>query len=147
MGQISPQSKDGRIVGYSVYLGVDGEGRRQRRFFRELKDGEEFLSKQNQTPLPIGELWDRRSEVLYNLDRIRPLGTTLTDVVSFYLENQGSVLGQRLLSEVVDEFLHEKLMVGRSQQYDRVMRRCFSRFVEHIGMDRRVGEINPKLRS
>jgi hypothetical protein len=144
VGQISPQRKDGQIVGYSVYLGVDGDGRRQRRFFRELKDGEEFISKRNQTPLPIGELWDRRSEILYNLDRLRPLRTNLTEVVSFYLENHGSVIGQRLLCEVFDEFLREKLMVGRSQQYDRVMRRCFHQFIEHLGKDRRVGEINRK---
>jgi len=144
VGQISPQRKNGRVVGYSVYLGVDREGRRQRRFFRELKDGETFLSKRNQTPLPVGELWDRKAEILYNLERLRPLGTNLTDAVTFYLKNQGSLTGQRLLSEVVDQFLREKLMVGRSQQYDRVMRRCFHQFVEHVGVERRVGEINRK---
>jgi site-specific recombinase XerD len=144
VGHISTQRRNGRVVGYSVYLGAEGDLRRQRRFFRDRPDAERFLDQRKKTPLPVGELWDRKTEILYNLERLRPLGTSLTDVVSFYLENQGSVLGHKLLSEVVDEFLREKLMVGRSKQYDRVMKRCFRQFIDHVGKDQRVGDITRK---
>ncbi|MGA2693153.1 MAG: site-specific integrase [Opitutaceae bacterium] len=125
-----------------MYLGTQGELRRQRRFFVRREDAERFVAKHTTTPIPIGELWERRAEILYAFERLRPLGTNLTDAVTFYLGHRGSALGQAQLREVVDEFLREKLQSGRSQQYDRVMRRCFSQFLEHIGVDRRVGEIS-----
>lgn len=56
MGQISEQKRNGTVVGYSLYLGVDGEGRKQRRFFRHRSDAEKFLTERNQTSLPVGEL-------------------------------------------------------------------------------------------
>lgn len=130
------------MVGYSVYLGVDQEGRKQRRFFQRLEDGERYLTERSQSPLPVGELWERRAEILYNLERLRPLGTSITDAVTFYLSQRGSALGQTQLRGAVDEFLREKLQSGRSQHYDRVMRRCFQQFIDHIGKDRRVGDIS-----
>jgi len=103
VGSISPQKRNGQIVGYSVYLGVDGEGRRQRRFFRGLKDGERFWDERNKTPLPVGELWDRRTEILYNLERLRRMKTSLTDVVTYFLTH-GVRSRDVKLSEVVEEF-------------------------------------------
>ena len=99
------------------------------------------MAQRTTTPIPIGELWERKAEILYALERLRPFGTNLTDAVTFYLRHQGSALGQTQLRAVVDEFLREKLQSGRSQQYDRVMRRCFNQFIEHVGEARRVGEI------
>ena len=142
MGQITAQRRNGRAVGYSIYLGVDQEGRKQRRFFQRLEDGKRYLTERSQSPLPVGELWERRAEILYNLERLRPLGTSITDAVTFYLGHQGSTFGQTPLREVVEEFLREKLQSGRSQQYDRVMRRCFNQFIEHVGADRRVGAVS-----
>jgi site-specific recombinase XerD len=100
------------------------------------------VAQRTTTPIPIGELWERKAEILYALERLRPLGTNLTDAVTFFLRHQESALGQTQLREVADEFLREKLKVGRSQQYDRVMRRCFQQFIEHVGADRRVGDIS-----
>lgn len=100
------------------------------------------MAQRTTTPIPIGELWERKAEILYALERLRPLGTNLTDAVTFFLGHQESALGQTQLREVADEFLSEKLKVGRSQQYDRVMRRCFQQFIEHVGADRRVGDIS-----
>ena len=145
MGQISPQKRNGVVVGYSVYLGVDENGRRVRRFFAERLHGERFLAERNATPIPIGELWDRKAEILYNLERLRPMGTSLTDAVTFYLSNNGSSLGQKKLSELVDDFLREKLQVGRSQHYDRTMRQCFGRFAKLVGGDGRIGDISREI--
>ena len=85
VGHISTQRRNGRVVGYSAYLGVDGDLRRQRRFFRDRQDAERFLDQKNKTPLPVGELWDRKAEILYNLERLRPLRTDLTDVVTSFV--------------------------------------------------------------
>ena len=135
------QRRNGAVVGYSVYLGVDGEGRKLRRFFHDRTEANRYLGERDKTPLPIGELWDRRAEILYNLERLRPANTNLTDVVTFYLDRQGSTMGTKILADVVDEFLSEKLQVGRSQQYDRVMRQSLGRFVKFVGADRRIGDV------
>ena len=81
---ISAQKRYGRVVGYSVYLGTQGELRRQRRFFVHRDDAERFVAKHTATPIPIGELWERKAEILYALERLRPFGTNLTDAVKIY---------------------------------------------------------------
>ncbi len=79
---------------------------------------------------------------MFNLERLRPLGTNLTDVVTFYLNHQGSVKGQTMLSELFDQFLKEKLQVGRSSSYEKNMRKCFSSFMKTTGGDRKIGEVS-----
>ena len=145
MGKISPQKRNGLVVGYSVYLGVDEHGRKVRRFFNDRLDGERFVTQRNTTPLPIGELWERKAEILYNLERLRPVGTSLTDAVTFYLSHNGSVLGRKILSELVADFLREKLQVGRSQHYDRTMRQTFGRFMKFVGGERSIGDLTRQL--
>jgi site-specific recombinase XerD len=128
------------VVGYSLYLGVDGEGRKQRRFFRRRPDAEKFRAERNQTSLPVGELWERRTEILYNLERLRVVPTSLTDVVTFYLAN-GVRRETAKLSAVMEKFLSEKQRIGRSRAYDQAMRYDFGRFLEHVGTDRSIGDI------
>ena len=81
MGSISPQKRNGTVVGYSVYLGVDAEGRRQRKFFARLADAEKLVRVHSADPRPVGELLDRKAEILFCLEQLRPLGVTLPDVV------------------------------------------------------------------
>lgn len=140
VGSISEQKRNGRVVGYSLYLGRVGETRRQRRFFRHRSDAEKFLADVTQTSLPVGELWDRRTEILYNLDRLRNVPTSLTDVVTFYLAN-GVRHETAKLSVVMERFLSEKQRTGRSRSYDQAMRYCFNRFLQHVGVDRSIGDI------
>jgi len=140
MGKISVQRRNGNVVGYSIYLGVDSEGRKQRRFFRHQNDAERFLDERSKTPLPIGELMDRKTEILYNLERLNTVNGSLTDVVSFYLKH-GTRNQTKKLTEVVTEFLIEKQRIGRSPLYDRTMREYFGRFVKHVGPDKKIGDI------
>lgn len=142
MGQISPQKRNGQVVGYSVYLGVAGDGRRQRRFFHNRSDAEHFLVERNATPIPVGELWERKAEVLYSFERLRPLGISLTDVVSFYLNHQSSKVGLMSLSQLFDEFLNEKLQSGRSALYERTMKQVVGRFMDYTTASRRIGDIS-----
>jgi len=128
------------VVGYSVYLGKQGDQRRRRRFFVNRSDAETFLRERNQTPLPIGELWDRRTEILFNLDRLRNVKSSLTDVITHYLTTKVS-LSDKTISEVVAEFLEEKRQIGRSNLYDTTMRYAFGHFMAFVGQDRRLGDI------
>jgi hypothetical protein len=121
VGRISAQKRNGTVVSYSLYLGVGGEGRKQRRFFRHRSDAEKFLAERNQISLPVGELWERRTRILYDPDQLRHLPTTLTHVVTFYLAN-GVRRETPRLSEVVEKFLSEKQRIGRSRSYDQAMR-------------------------
>lgn len=139
MSSICPQKRNGVVVGYSVYLGKQGDQRRQRRYFVNRSDAERFLSEKDTTPLPIGELWERRTEILYNLDRLRPTKSSLTDVVSYYLTTKFSQSDKKI-SEVVTEFLEEKKRIGRSHLYDTTMRYAFAHFMDFVGMDRRLGD-------
>ncbi len=124
-----------------MYLGTEGNQRRQRRFFVHRSDAEKFVSQRTTTPVPIGELWERKSEILYSLERLRPIGTNLADVVSFYLSHQNTTIGQKSVSEVLEEFLREKLQVGRSKNYERNMRKTFTKFLKLTGSDLKIGEI------
>ena len=139
MGSISPQKRNGNVVGYSLYLGTDGNGRRQRRFFVQRSDAERFLNERNTTSLPIGELWDRRTEILYNLDRLRPVGVTLTDVVSHFLDQRTQ--SDVTLTELLEKFLPEKKQIGRSPSYEKRMRYGLGRFINFVGGDRRIGDV------
>ena len=141
MPSISAQKRNGKIVGYSVYLGTEGDQRRQRRFFVHRSDAEKFVAQKTTTPVPVGELWERKAEILYSLERLRPIGTNLADVVSFYLSHQNTTDGQKMVGEVLEEFLREKLQVGRSRNYERNMRKTFTKFLRLTGGDRKVGEI------
>jgi site-specific recombinase XerD len=138
---ISAQKRNGNIVGYSVYLGTEGNERRVRKFFPKLHDAEKFVAQKTTTPVPVGELWERKAEILYSLERLRPIGTNLADVVSFYLSHQNTTDGQKSVSEVLEEFLTEKLQVGRSRNYERNMRKTFTKFLQLTGGDRKIGEI------
>lgn len=82
VGKISTQRRKGEVVGYSVYLGVDADGAKRRRFFADREAAEGFVAEREQSPLPFGELWERRMELLYTLDRMvritsRPSGFAL----------------------------------------------------------------------
>lgn len=123
-----------------MYLGTDGDQRRQRRFFVHRSDAEKFVEERTKTSLPIGELWDRRTEILFNLERLRPVKSSLTDVVTYYLTTKFSQSDKKIC-EVVTEFLEEKKRIGRSHLYDTTMRYAFAHFMDFVGMDRRLGDI------
>lgn len=139
MGHISIQRRNGVVHGYTVYLGVNEAGDRVRKFFPDLADAKRYLDQHDTTPLPIGELWDRRTEILYNLDRLRPTGTSLTDVVSHFLNQrtQSTVT----LSELLEKFLAEKKQIGRSPSYAKRMRYGLGRFITFVGGDRKIGDV------
>jgi integrase len=132
------------VVGYSVYLGRQGDQPRQRRFFVDRSEAEKFIQEQDTTPIPLGELWERKAEILYNLERLRVVKSSLTDVVTFYLSNIEN-RSDRKLADVVTEFLEEKQRVGRSVQYDKSMRYALHHFLDHVGQDRPLAEITRQI--
>jgi site-specific recombinase XerD len=128
------------VVGYSVYLGVDHHGQKQRRFFTHLPDAEKCLRVQNTDPRPVGELLERKAELLYCLEQLRPLRVSLPDVVSFYVRHHGHK-GNPTLAELVELFVTEKKRVGRSVHYEKSMRYCLNGFIPYVGNETRVGDI------
>lgn len=69
------------MVGYSVYLGVNHEGRKQRRFFKHLSEAETFQRTQDANPEPVGHLLERKTELLYCLERLKSARVSLVEVV------------------------------------------------------------------
>ena len=54
-------------------------------------------------------------------------------------------MGQKKLSEITEDFLREKLQVGRSQHYDRSMRQVFGRFMKFVGGDTKIGDVTRQV--
>jgi len=140
VGQISTQKRNGIAVGYSVYLGVDADGRKQRRFFKQLPDAEKCVRSHNKNPLAVGELLDRKTEILYCLERLREVNVPLMEVVDFYFRHRATK-GNPTLEELVTLFLNEKKRVGRSHHYEQTMHYALDNFVTYVGNDKRVGDI------
>lgn len=128
------------VVGYSVYLGVNHEGQKERRFFKHLPDAETFQRTHNGNPLLVGELLERKTELLYCLERLKSMRVTMVEVVDYYLHHRASK-GNPTLEELVAAFLEEKKRLGRSKHYDLSMRYSLASFMNAVGKDRRVGDI------
>lgn len=140
MGKIYPQKRNGQVVGYSVYVGVSPDGRRERRFFTKLESAENLVRVQTPDPRPVAELFDRKAEMLYAFEQLRSLRVTLPEVVTFYVRHHPTN-GNLTLSELVELFIAEKKRVGRANHYERSMRYYLNGFIGHIGQDVRIAEI------
>ena len=140
MGQIYPQKRNGKVVGYSVYLGVKHDGQRQRRFFTTMETAEKFVRVQSADPRPVGELLDRKAELLYALEQIRPLNVSLPEVITFYVRHHPHK-GNPTLQELVELFIAEKKRIGRSAHYEKLMRYYLNGFITHVGPEVRIGDI------
>ncbi len=62
--KIYPQKRNSQVVGYSVYVGVSFDGRRERRFVTKIESAENFVRVQTTDPRPVPELFDRKAELL-----------------------------------------------------------------------------------
>jgi hypothetical protein len=78
---------------YSVYLGVDGKVRRLRNFFADWSGSERWAQLNGPRPVSNDEPENRKTGVLYNLERLKIYQTELTGAVSFYL-SQGALEGE-----------------------------------------------------
>jgi site-specific recombinase XerD len=132
------------VVGYVVHLGIGPDGRRIRRFFPRHGDAEKFLRSQPTDPKSIGELIDRKAELLYALEQIRPHHVTLPEVITFYLRNHTTTTDPTL-GVLIDLFLTEKRRIGRSHHYERSIRYYLDRFADHVGRDVRISTITKEV--
>ncbi len=127
-------------MGYSVYLGVNHLGRRQRKFVCEFADAEKLVRVQAADSRPVGELLDRKAELLYCLEQVRPLRVALPEVITFYVRHHPHK-GNPTLRKLVELFIAEKRRIGRSAHYERSMRYYLDAFMVHAGENVRVDEI------
>ncbi len=144
VGKIYPQSRNGRVVGYVVHLGIGPDGRRVRRFFPRHEDAERFLRSQPTDPKSISELIDRKAELLYALEQIRPHRVTLPEVIAFYLRHHPNA-DDPTLGELIEKFLQEKRRIGRSLHYERSIRYYLDRFADHVGRNVRITTITKEV--
>ena len=140
VGKIYPQKRNGKVVGYSVVVGVGSDGRRERRFFTQLESAENFVRVQTTDSRPVAELFNRKAELLYALEQIRPLRVTLPEVVAFYVRHHPNK-GNPTLTDLVESFIAEKKRIGRSDHYEKSMRYYLNGFIGHIGQEVRIADI------
>jgi len=95
-------------------LGLGGDGKRRRRFFKQRDQAEQFLNEQVRTS--FDPLHGRRNEVLFSLEQIDRIGVSLHEVVAFYVQHHARK-GNPTLSELVELFITEKRQIGRSSHY------------------------------
>jgi hypothetical protein len=140
VGKIYPQKRNGQVVGYSVVVGVGADGRRERRFFTQLESAENFVRVQTTDSRPVAELFNRKAELRYALEQLRPLRVNLPGVVAFYVRHNPNK-GNPTLTELVESFIVEKKRIGRSDHYEKSMRYYLNGFIGHIGQDVRIADI------
>jgi site-specific recombinase XerD len=85
-------------------------------------------------------LLERKTELLYCLERLRSARVSLVEVVDYYLLHRANK-GDPTLEELVAQFLDEKKRVGQSRHYEQSMRYSIRSFMEAVGREKRVGEI------
>lgn len=83
---------------------------------------------------------DRKAEILFCLEQLRPLGVALPDVVAFYVRHHAHK-GNPTLSELVELFVAEKRRIGRSAHYEQSMRYYLNGFMSCAGRNVRISDI------
>jgi len=90
--------------------------------------------------LGTGELYTRRAEIMFNLQRLRKVNAGLNEAVEFYLKH-GATKGNPPFDDVVDEFLADKRQVNRRERYLEGLEDKWTRFSEHIGRGKLIADI------
>ena len=119
-------------------LGLDAEGKRRRRFFKEREQADRFLSEDARTT--VDPLHGRRHEVMFSLEQADRAGISLHEVVDFYLLH-GAKKSNPLLTEAIQRFLDHKRMVGRGPHYLDRMGVVLRQLMEFAGGQTKVGDI------
>lgn len=101
---------------YRVDCGVDPKtGKRVRKNFHTEDDAKAFVESQKDNPTLTGEIYARRNEFGYLLDKLRPLNVTLEDAVNFYILHKAknhAITCSGAIEKYVREKREEKLAAG-----------------------------------
>jgi integrase len=140
MATISTLTRGGKVIGFQSNLGRDPHGKARRKFHRSLKEAQAFVEAESSGDLGTGELYQRRAEIMFCLQQLRKVNANLNEAVEFYLKH-GAKKGNPPFDDVVKEFLEEKRQAGRRDKYLEGLEDKWSRFSEHLGKGKLIGDI------
>ena len=141
MAKIHEVRRGGVIIGYSVDLGVQPNGKRERRFHRKKEDAEKFSASYAADPTPIGVLLDRKIEILHCYNRLREVGSTFTEATEFFITH-GARKGNPEIGLMIEQILKDKESSGRKIKYIDNLRKNYKLFAEYVNSDTCVGSIS-----
>jgi integrase len=139
MASVSVERRRNRTY-FRSNLGRGPDGKERRRLHTTYADAQAYIDAETSSDLGTGELYQRRAEIQFNLQRLRRVGANLNEAVEFYLKH-GAKKGNPPFDDVVTEFLADKRLVGRRGNYLDGLKDKWVRFSEHIGKGKLVGDI------
>lgn len=122
-------------------LGVQKNGKRERRFFKREADATSFANSYKGDQTPLGVLFDRKSEILSCYERLREVDATFTDATNFFILH-GARKGNPAIGAVVERLLEEKEQAGRKPKYLTNLNKTFDAFTKYVKSGTRIGDID-----
>ena len=126
---------------YRVYMGkVDGATKYRQ--FEDISVAQTFVEKMNRNrelkrhgfEEQFGEMLDHKNEILFCLEKVKKMETTLTDCVKFF-EKFGNCSKRTIsIKDAIQLFRDEKLKAGKTKVYvNQSIHSYLSAFANHIG--------------
>jgi hypothetical protein len=122
--RIRKRSNPGGTVSYLVDLSTATT--RERKFFKTRTEAETFadqrrIERANHGTATLALSDDLRREVIDLSDRLRLVGSTLTDAVEFYFKHAKPDGGNKTVNQVIAELASKRTAAGRNADYLRVL--------------------------
>ena len=140
MASISTLTREGKVIGFQVNLGVGSDGKKERKFFRRFEDAMAYRDSATKDPLGAKVLFDNEAEIRFCLQRVAAVDATLGEAVEFFLKH-GARRGNPAFVSLVSDFIRDKEKVGRTSNYLGGLKDRFDTFAAHIGADAKVGDV------
>jgi integrase len=126
----------GGTVSYLVDLSTATT--RERKFFKTLEDAETFagqrrIERANHGTASLALSDDLRREAIDLSEKLRLVGATLTDAVSFYFKHAKPDGGKKTVNEVIKELTTKRTASGRNADYLRVAGVLYNIFAKTFG--------------
>jgi len=134
--RIRKRKNAGGTVSYLVDLSTATT--RERKFFKTLESAETFaaqrrIERANHGTATLALTDDLRREVVELSERLRLVGSTLTDAVEFYFKHAKPDGGNKTVNQVIADLAAKRTAAGRNADYLRVAGVVFNVFAKNFG--------------
>ena len=142
MASISTLRKpDGTIKGFQTNLGKDPTtGKAQRKFHKTYDEAQAYIKSEESGKLGTGELYRKRAEIIFCLQRLTKAGATINEATEFFLRH-GAKMGNPAFEDVVSNFIKDKRQAERRKNYLDDLAVKFEVFGRYIGPETKIGDI------
>lgn len=140
MARIHIVRRKGEQIGFSVDLGLQRDGKRERRFFKTWDDAQKFSESYKGDPSPTGILFERKNEILHCYERLRDVGASFNEATEFFLKH-GARKGNPEIKDVVSQLIKEKEEAGRKKKYLINLNKEYAKLLNYFGEDKKIAEI------